>query len=148
MKKLAIIGMFLFCLLAVLTVAVSMKNRGFTKWMTYEEMDAFWKPLEAKGDDGRNYWDRGHWLTAVEGRWHDGRPQFRLRVDGVPGERPSGWWWWFNQDEASMNRHIHEYSDKHCTLVSFNVFEWPDGTKRYSGVWHKRNKAKGDAANP
>ncbi len=122
---------------AVFAVSYYVSNRGFTKWMTYAEMDAYLAPLGVKDADGKNFWDRRHWLTAVEGRWSDGRPQFRLRIGDAPKTGQYWWWWWFNQDEKSYNRHIHDMADDHCTMVYGNSFEWPDGSKRYSGVWHR-----------
>ncbi len=128
-------------LLVVLVVCLwadyYLQNRGFTPWMTYEEMDRFLEPLDKKDENGKNFWDHRHWLDAAEGRWYKGRPQFRLRVVDAPKTGRYSWYWWFNQDEKSINDRIHDMSDKNMTLVSFNSFEWPDGTKRYTGVWHR-----------
>jgi len=125
----------------VIIVSISGKyyldTRGFTPWMTYQQMDGFLKPLGIKDQEGKNFWDRRHWLNGVEGRWHDGQPEFRLRVGDAPEKGAYWWYWWFNQDEKSFNSHIHDQSDDHFKLVFSNVFEWPDGSKRYSGVWHK-----------
>lgn len=112
-------------------------GRGFSPWMTYREMSALLDPLEAKDETGKNFWAKGHWITAVEGRWSDGRPQFRVKVGQTPRGRTHAWYWWFNQDQASYNKHLHRLSDQGFTLVSHNTFTWPDGTVRYSGVWHK-----------
>lgn len=113
------------------------KTPAFTAWMTYKEMDAYLAPLEKKADDGKNFWDRRHWVTAVEGRWEKGIPQFRIRVADAPADGRYSWYWWFNQDQTSFNQKIHDLSDKGFTLVQHNAFAWPDGTLRYSGVWQK-----------
>lgn len=111
------------------------RSAGFTPWMT--DMGDYLKPLEVKDAGGKNYWDHRHWLEAVEGRWHNGRMEWRLRAGDAPATGPYWWWWWFNQDAAGINRHILEMSDAGCTLVSFNSFTLPDGTVRYTGVWHR-----------
>lgn len=111
--------------------------RKFTPWMTYAEMRDFLAPLDAKDADHKNYWDRGHWLTAVEGRWTDGVPQFRLKRGEVPAGKKTAWYWWYNQSPEDFHRHLHELSDQGFTLVHQNKFVWPDGTFRYSGVWHR-----------
>lgn len=137
-------GFLLIALLSILGACASPAlstdphvGRGFSPWMTYREMDAFLQPLEAKDETGKNFWAKGHWVTAVEGRWAEGRPQFRVKIGPVPSNRKHAWYWWFNQDQTSYNKHIHRLSDQGFVLVSHNTFTWPDGTVRYSGVWHK-----------
>jgi hypothetical protein len=73
----------------------------------------------------------------VEGRWHNGQPQFRLRIGESPKSGPRWWSWWFNQDQASFNKHIHDLADDNFVMVCANSFQWPDGTTRYNGVWHR-----------
>ncbi|EIQ00790.1 hypothetical protein OpiT1DRAFT_05346 [Opitutaceae bacterium TAV1] len=114
-----------------------LSGRGFTPWMTYKEMGEFLAPLEKKDETNKNFWDHGHWLTAVEGRWDNGIPQFRLKIGDSPKEKKHGWFWWYNQSQESFNQHIHELSDQGFVLVQHNSFEWPDGSRRFSGVWHK-----------
>lgn len=109
----------------------------FTPWMNYKKMQAFLDPLEKKNDKNKNFWDRGHWLSAVEGRWENGEPQFRLKIVESPKGKKCWWFWWFNQDQESYNKHIHRLSDEGFRLVSDNSFAWPDGSRRYSGVWHR-----------
>ncbi|WP_043583106.1 hypothetical protein [Geminisphaera colitermitum] len=109
----------------------------FTPWMNNKEMEVFLDPLGKKDANNKNFWDRGHWLAAVEGRWESGRPQFRLKIEKSPKGKKLWWFWWFNQDQESYNKHIHRLSDEGFVLVSDNSFEWPDGSRRFSGVWHK-----------
>ncbi len=136
---LRILGAFLIMLLLG-GCALCPKQPQFTAWMTYKEMDAYLAPLEKKGEDGKNYWDNRHWITAVEGRWEKGVPRFRVKTGDAPKTGRYWWYWWFNQDQESFNKKIHDLSDKGFTLVSHNSFAWPDGTLRYSGVWQKVEK--------
>jgi len=140
-RSLVLFAIF-FSLLLIVGVPYFLHERGFTPWMSYSEMDAYLKPLDQKDSSGRNFWDHRHWLNAVEGRWHSGQPEFRLRVGEPPKSGPYWWYWWFNQDQEGINKHIHEMSDSHFTLVYLNSFEWPDGTKRFSGVWHRSEPSK------
>ncbi len=98
----------------------------FTDWMTLSQIDQHFIAIK----------DKGLWFTGVEGRWHEGVPQFRFREEPVL-TRAHEWFWWFNQDAPSMNKQIHEYSDQGFRLVYFQSFRWPDGTKRYQGIWQK-----------
>ncbi len=61
----------------------------------------------------------------------------RLRFETVPPHKHAWWYWWVNQDQASFDKHLNELADDHFTLVSYSMMEWPDGTKRHYGVWHK-----------
>jgi hypothetical protein len=112
------------------------KNRGFTPWMSLSELNAFMKTFDSKHPGEPNYWDQGHWITAVEGRWHRGIPQYRIRYGDAPGN--GYWWYWYiNQDKAGFNKKIHDYADDGFILAYWNKLRWPDGTWRYQAVWHK-----------
>ena len=61
-----------------------LRNRDFTPWMSLSELNAFMKTFDSKHPGERNYWDQGHWITAVDGRWHCGIPQYRIRYGDAP----------------------------------------------------------------
>lgn len=123
-------------LLAGCCTAPRQKN-AFTPWMRSTEFSAFLNEREKKHDDGKNFWSRGHWITAVEARWEKGAPEYRIKTGNTPADRRYWWYWWFNQSQEDFNRHLHRLADDGFTLVHSNQIEWPDGTIRYSGVWHK-----------
>ena len=134
----------IFTLLAVSSVLLALsgcctprRSTGFTPWMNPASFSAFLNEHETKRDDGKNFWARGHWITAVEGRWGKGVPEYRIKIGDTPKGQPHWWYWWFNQSQADFNAHIHRLSDQGFTLVSSNHFTWPDGSTRYSGVWQK-----------
>lgn len=116
------------------------KHAGFTPWMS--DMEVYFFPLGEKDENGKNHWDRRHWLTDIEGRWHNGRMEWRVRAGDAPAKGPYWWYWYYNQDEASFNRHILRLTDEQFTLVSWTSFELPDGSKRYAGIWHRTHKPK------
>ena len=109
----------------------------FTPWMRPQVFSAHLQERETKREDGKNFWARGHWITAVEGRWREGAPEYRIKIGDTPVDRRHWWYWWFNQSPEDFNRHLHRLSDDGFTLVYSNSFRWPDGSVRYSGVWHK-----------
>lgn len=124
-------------LLLLAGCSTAARRNTFTPWMRPAEFSAFLNEREAKRDDGKNFWSRGHWITAVEGRWENGAPEYRVRVGDAPADRRYWWYWWFNQSQEDFNRHLHRLSDQGFTLVHSSSFQWPDGTERFSGVWHK-----------
>ena len=126
----------LFLSIIMIAGCQSLQRDTRTGWMTLDEMNAKLNALEQK-EDGKNFWDRGHWITAVDGRWHKGAPEYRLRYSEVPEHRAYWWYWWFNQDQKSFRKHMHELADKGFTLVHYQEFERPTGEIRYQGVWHK-----------
>jgi hypothetical protein len=100
-------------------------------------MNAYLEGLDGDKTGGKNYWDRGNWINAVEGRWEAGIPQYRLTHSAVPEHRDYWWYWYFNQDRESFDRMVHRMADEGFTLVQFNSFVRTGGSERFQGVWHK-----------
>ena len=118
--------------------SVYQANAGFTPWMPLEELNHWQTQFDTTPPGGHpNYWDKGHWMTAVEGRWHEGIPQYRVRYGPVPDGYDTAWYWYINQDQASFTAHINQLEDDGFVLVDPNSFLRPDDTRRYQGVWHK-----------
>ncbi len=101
------------------------------------EFSAFLQEKEGKGADGKNFWSRGHWVSAVEARWHEGYPQHRLRIERAPVGQKYWWYWWFDQTPAEFGQHLRRLAAEDFQLVHSYRLEWPDGTVRHGGVWHK-----------
>lgn len=105
--------------------------------MSGDELSAYLEGLDGDKPEDKNYWDRGHWITGVEGRWHGGIPQYRISHEEVPPRRAYWWFWYLNLDQEAFSRHVHRLADEGFTLVHSNHFQRPDGSVRYQGVWHK-----------
>lgn len=118
---------------------VKREANGLTAWMTNSYMEPFLATFGVKDEKGKNYWDQGecHWISGVEARWKDGRPQMRVRIEAVPPHSHRWWYWWVNQDQAGFDHHLNELADDQYTMVSYSCLVWPDGTRRHYGVWHK-----------
>ncbi len=132
------LGILVAVILAVLAITGWYRNAGFTPWMSHADLDQFLSQYDSTPPGGHpNYWDKGHWINAVEGRWHNGIPEYRIRYGTVPPHRARWWYWYLNQDQESYSRHVHELADQGFTLLDPNSFLRPDGTRRYQGVWQK-----------
>ena len=118
-------------------IAQNYLDKGFTPWMALSELHEYFVPLDARDAQGKNYWDHKHWMTAVQGRWADGGPQFRFQLSSAPHDRIYGWYWYFNMDAAAFHSRLSEFSEKHFKLVYHNTYAWPDGSLHYSAVWQK-----------
>ena len=120
--------------------ATRVENPGaeFTPWMDKSQMDAFMTELDGAKPGGKNFWDRGHWILAVEGRWQDGKPEHRIRYGAIPkGKRGILWYWWMNCNQEEWDGHVERYADAGLTLTHWTSYTRPDGRKIYDGVWHK-----------
>ncbi len=115
------------------------RDAGFTSWMSRPDLDHFLSQFDTVPPGGHpNYWDKGHWIEAVEGRWHEGTAQYRLRYGPVPRPNKGIWWYWYiNQPQGTFTQRTNKLGDDGFVLLDPNSCVWPDGTRRYQGVWHK-----------
>lgn len=138
---------FLFLAVALAALAAwlgytAIQNRGFTPWMSLAELNAFMATFESKVPGESNYWGQGHWIEAVEGRWKNGIPQYRIRYGDAPKNQGYWWYWFINQDENSFHDKVHHYADDGYVLAHYNKVVWPDGAPRFQAVWHKYGKKR------
>ena len=111
---------------------------AYTPWMDKAQLDAYMASLDGNVQGGKNYWDRGHWITAVEGRWNEGKPEHRIRYSETPkGKKSVVWYWWLNCNQTEWAGHVERYADDGCTLKHWTSYMRPDGRMIYDGVWHK-----------
>jgi len=111
-------------------------NHDFTPWMSVSELNTFIQSFGASHGITPDFWEK-HWITAAEGRWHDGIAQYRIRYDLVPANQKCTWRWFVNEDQASFDKKLDEYGTEGFVLVYHYKFRCPDGVTRYQGVWHK-----------
>jgi len=117
-------------------------NRDFSPWMTVQELTAFLKKFEPARPTEPDFWKKGHWITAAEGRWHGGTAQYRIRYATAPVGKEYVWRWFLDQDQESFGKKLKELGDDGFVLTYHNSFKRPDGTLRYQGVWHKPDVKK------
>ena len=107
-----------------------------TEWMEQNEFNALLAQLEKK-TDGKNYWDQGHWVDAVDGQAENGSVQYKITYSTVPTNKTYYWYWWFNQTQEDFNTHLQRLTKDGFVLVHYQSFEHPDGSRKFQGVWHK-----------
>ena len=110
-------------------------NRDFTDWMSKPELTRYLSKFEVAKGAEPDPWQKSHWITAAEGRWHDGIAQYRVRTELAPAQWEG--FWFFDQDQELFGKTIKYYGDEGFALAYWNCFKLPDGTKRYQSVWHK-----------
>jgi hypothetical protein len=132
----------------LLGVASAEPEKPFTPWMSLSELNAYMEKLDGDKPEGKNFWDRGNWISGVEGRWEAGIPQYRISHNPVPARRAHWWMWFINQDQKSFDKQVHDLADDGYTLVHFNSYVRPGGGERFQGVWQKLVPLTGAAPLP
>ena len=122
------------------------ENPQFTDWMPNEFFNKFMDETGKKDAKGKNFWDRGHRLTAVECKWEDGWQYYRVAIGKSPKGKASWWMWYLGMDQKSFENRLGSLGKDGYQLVQMNVSESPSGIKSYAGVWHKVKEK--DAPNP
>jgi hypothetical protein len=115
------------------------RNAGFTPWMSKASLDQYLSQYDTTPPGGHpNYWDKGHWFNAVEGRWTNEGPQFRIRYGPTPkGVRYLWWYWDHDEDEKAFQTGSKRLAAEGFVLLDPNYFTRPDGTRHYQAVWQK-----------
>ncbi len=122
------------------------KNEAFMEWMPWGEFQEYLAEKEQKGQDGKNFWDRGHWILAAEGQWRDGQAQFRIKIGDAP-KKPYLWMWYTNLEQNKFDKLIERFTVEGYTMVYCNSYARPTGTILYQAVWHNLNPKKKISAN-
>ena len=112
-------------------------SSDFTPWMANPEFGNFLLKLRGTKAHPSAYWGNGHWINAVEGRWHDGVAQYRITYGPKPKHKALWWYWYLGIGQQSFKQHAGEMAAQGYTLLDGNYYTKPDGTRRYQGVWHK-----------
>lgn len=110
-------------------------DKDFTYWMSPSDLNATIQLLNSGHD--RGFWERGHWIKAVEGRWHDGNHEFRIAYEKMPSATAFQWQYRANQTQEQFTRLIDDFSRRGFKLIQSNSFRRPDQTLRFQGVWKK-----------
>ena len=117
-------------------VVAPAKEKGFTPWMEPLALDTYIRSKSTA--TGKTFWESGHWITAVEGRWKNGTREFRIAYDQIPEIETWQWRYKVNQSQLEFATSVTEMVDQGYTLVQTQTFRQPDGDHRYQGVWHRQ----------
>ena len=107
----------------------------FTGWMTPDELDQHIRTINEGYE--LSFWERGHWINAVEGRWHEGNHQFRIRYESMPS--PNAWEWKYRVDQTQEEffESIQSMATSGYSLVQSHSYRRPDGSQRFQAVWRR-----------
>jgi beta-lactamase regulating signal transducer with metallopeptidase domain len=142
-SPLSLAAAFAVFFLSIIGWSYYQTNRDFTPWMSLSEMNRFLAQFDTNPPGQHpNYWDQGHWMNAVEARWHEGIPEYRIRYGPTPKGYSCSWFWYVNLDQASFSKHVHELADRGYVLLDPNSYLRPDNSLRYEGVWHRASPKK------
>lgn len=120
------------------TRTVEIDEQKFTPWLSPEQLDQHIRKKNEGFDE--SFWERGHWIKAVEGRWAEGNHQFRIAYEPIPN--PDTWQWQYrvNQTQRSFAASIREMSERGFQLFQTQSYLRPDGERRFQGVWQRELK--------
>lgn len=111
----------------------------FTPWMSNLALATYLRQKN-RGFEG-GYWARGHWIRAIEGRWHEGAQEFRIALGKM--ERPGEVQWHHRVDltEIAFAEELARMSAKEYQLAQSQACRHPDGSMRYQAVWQRGGDA-------
>ena len=124
---------FIFTLLFITHTHAS--DKDFTSWMKKSDLDNYFQVLN-NFDEDQDFFAKGHWITAAEGRWNQGNYEYRIKYSNTPSKKYS-WYWHINQDYKTFIEQSAEYHNRGFRLVYGQSFKSATGELRYQGVWHK-----------
>jgi hypothetical protein len=122
-----------------LLTRAGLSENEFTPWMSSLALDTYLRQKN-RGYQG-SYWSRGHWIRAIEGRWHEGAREFRIALGKM--ERPGEVQWHYRIDltEMAFAEELARMSAKEYQLAQSQAYRHPDGSMRYQAVWQRENDA-------
>ena len=97
----------------------------------------FLKQKETKDDQGQNFWNKGHWIDAVECKWEEGYQKYRIAFSPTPKDKAHWWFWYFDMDADFFEKRLTDYSTRGFQLVYYNKSVNPNGKEIFAAVWHK-----------
>jgi hypothetical protein len=118
----------------------------FTPWLSPLALDTYLR--QKNRGFKQSIWDRGHWIEAIEGRWSEGRHEFRIAFDTIPDRERYQWYYRIDQTSEEYRDTLHRLRREGYTLVQSQAYERPDKSKRYQGVWQReiiKEKANPDS---
>jgi hypothetical protein len=116
-----------------------LSESDFTPWMSSLALDTYLRQKN-RGYQG-SYWARGHWIRAIEGRWHEGAREFRIALGEM--ERPGEVQWHYRVDltKIAFSEELARMSAKEFQLAQSQAYRHPDGSMRYQAVWQREGDA-------
>ena len=111
------------------------KAGQFTPWMTPGSLNAH--ILKLNSGHELSFWDRGHWIIAVEGRQNGSTQEFRIIYEETPQDRDFQWRYRIDQTQPAFLKNLKEMKNAGYTLVQSQAFQTSDRSLRYQAVWQR-----------
>ena len=121
-------------------IATTAIEQDFTPWMSPLALDTYVRQLN--GGYEQSFWQRGNWITAVEGRWTQGAHEFRIVFNPIPDLDRWQWQYRANQTRESFLKSSLELESQGYRIVQSQAFSLSDGSLRYQGVWQKMGESQ------
>lgn len=110
-------------------------SEDFTSWMSPLALDTYIRQKN-RGFE-KTFWERGHWIKAVEGRWNNGAHEFRIAFAANPDPDRVQWCYRIDQTEAQFTETLNRLRNEGYTLAQSHAYDHPDGSRRFQGVWQR-----------
>lgn len=118
----------------------------FTPWMSPTELDSY---IKAQNDGhSTSFWRRGHWITAVEGRWNGEDHQFRIAYEKTPQSPEWQWQYRVNQTPEEFLENTKDLRTRGFRIVQVQSFDHPDSRRRYQTVWERTHDLQTASVEP
>ncbi len=115
-------------------IATSATESEFTPWLSPLALDTYIRQLNQ--GFGQTFWQRGYWITAVEGRWYNGAHEFRIIFKASPDH--AHWQYRANQTLTAFKSSNDDLQKEGYSMAQSQAYTRPDGMLRYQGVWHRQ----------
>jgi len=123
--------------LSLLLFPLTAQGGEFTEWMPRHLFKEFLDAKEKKGEEGKNFWDQGHWIQAVECKWELGWQMYRISIAESPKGKAVWWMWYLDMDEEYFEDRLTDLSKDGFRLVMVNKSVNPNGKKIFAATWQK-----------
>ncbi len=121
-------------------------SEDFTSWMSPLALDTYIRQKN-RGFE-KTFWERGHWIKAVEGRWNNGAHEFRIAFAANPDPERIQWYYRIDQTEAQFTETLNRLRNEGYTLAQSHAYVLPDGSRRFQGVWQRTVSGSGKNNGP
>lgn len=107
--------------------------KGYTPWMSPLALDTYIR--HRNGEQEKSFWERGHWISSVEGRWKDGAHEFRIAISETPKIPQWRWQYRIDQTPDEFLASNQEMRSNGFRLLHVQSYDHPDQRRRYQAVW-------------
>ena len=92
----------------------------FTQWMSPLALDTYIR--QKNRGFSQTFWERGHWIKAVEGRWSNRAHEFRIALSSNPEPDRIQWYYRIDQTEAEFAESIGRLENDGYTLAQSHAY--------------------------